>query len=330
MAISIRQPRCREVPLGELWTIPAFVFVATLLAVSALYRLVFQAGQVTKAINRRLVESHAPADSLEALDALRRERGFVDVENPWLRSLNDLMLQTGLKLDRKLILASVAALDLVLFILLGSVLGFGPTAFIVAAGLTLSLTYLFFRIVRTRRIARFAQQLPDAIDLIVRGVRVGYPLPVALGLVAREMPDPIGTEFGLTSDEITFGQDVKTAVENLYRRVGQDDLLFLVVAINVQSQTGGSLAEILVRLSRLVRNRTKVQLKIRAMTAEGRVSAKFLSLMPFVLVAVVSLVSPAYFAEIRHHPIVVPALIYAALSLTIGNIMMYRMVNFKF
>jgi tight adherence protein B len=210
------------------------------------------------------------------------------------------------------------------------VLGFGPTAFIVAAGLTLSLTYLFFRIVRTRRIARFAQQLPDAIDLIVRGVRVGYPLPVALGLVAREMPDPIGTEFGLTSDEITFGQDVKTAVENLYRRVGQDDLLFLVVAINVQSQTGGSLAEILVRLSRLVRNRTKVQLKIRAMTAEGRVSAKFLSLMPFVLVAVVSLVSPAYFAEIRHHPIVVPALIYAALSLTIGNIMMYRMVNFKF
>jgi tight adherence protein B len=316
--------------VGELWTIPAFVFVATLLSVFALYRLVFQAGQTQKTINRRLVESHAPTDALDALDALRHERGFVDVENPWLRGLNDLMMQTGLKLDRTLVLASVVALGVVLFLILGLLLGFGAIAFIGAVILSLLLTYLFFRIVRTRRVARFAQQLPDAIDLIVRGVRVGYPLPVALGLVAREMPEPIGTEFGLTSDEITFGQDVKTAVENLYRRVGQDDLLFLVVAINVQSQTGGSLAEILVRLSRLVRNRAKVQLKIRALTAEGRVSAKFLSAMPFVLFAVVSLVSPAYFAEIRHHPIVVPALIYAALSLIIGNIMMYRMVNFKF
>ena len=316
--------------MGELWTIPAFVFVATLLTVSALYRLVFQAGQTQKTINRRLVESHAPTDALDALDALRRERGFVDVENPWLRGLNDLMMQTGLKLDRKLVLASVIALGVVLFLILGMLFGFGFVAFTAAVMLSLLLTYLFFRVVRTRRIARFAEQLPDAIDLIVRGVRVGYPLPVALGLVAREMPDPIGTEFGLTSDEITFGQDVKTAVENLYRRVGQDDLLFLVVAINVQSQTGGNLAEILVRLSRLVRNRSKVQLKIRALTAEGRVSAKFLSAMPFVLFAVVSLVSPAYFGEIRHHPIVVPALIYAGLSLIIGNIMMYRMVNFKF
>jgi tight adherence protein B len=316
--------------VSELWTIPAFVFVATLLSVFALYRLVFQAGQTQKTINRRLAESHAPTDALDALDALRRERGFVDVENPWLRGLNDLMMQTGLKLDRTLVLASVVALGVVLFLILGLLLGFGAIAFIGAVILSLLLTYLFFRIVRTRRVARFAAQLPDAIDLIVRGVRVGYPLPVALGLVAREMPEPIGTEFGLTSDEITFGQDVKTAVENLYRRVGQDDLLFLVVAINVQSQTGGSLAEILVRLSRLVRNRAKVQLKIRALTAEGRVSAKFLSAMPFVLFAVVSLVSPAYFGEIRHHPIVVPALIYAALSLIIGNIMMYRMVNFKF
>jgi tight adherence protein B len=316
--------------VGELWTIPAFVFVATLLSVFALYRLVFQAGQTQKTINRRLVESHAPTDALDALDALRHERGFVDVENPWLRGLNDLMMQTGLKLDRTLVLASVVALGVVLFLILGLLLGFGAIAFIGAVILSLLLTYLFFRIVRTRRVARFAQQLPDAIDLIVRGVRVGYPLPVALGLVAREMPEPIGTEFGLTSDEITFGQDVKTAVENLYRRVGQDDLLFLVVAINVQSQTGGSLAEILVRLSRLVRNRAKVQLKIRALTAEGRVSAKFLSAMPFVLFAVVSLVSPAYFGEIHHHPIVVPALIYAGLSLIIGNIMMYRMVNFKF
>src|SRR5262249_41076955 len=174
------------------------------------------------------------------------------------------------------------ALAVVLFLVLGFAFGYGLHTLLSAAALSIVLTYIFFRSVRARRIARFAEQLPDAIDLIVRGVRVGYPLPVALGLVAREMPDPIGMEFGLTSEEITFGLDLKTAVENLYRRVGQDDLLFLVVAMNVQSQTGGNLAEVLTRLSRLVRNRAKVHLKIRALTAEGRVSAKFLSAMPFV------------------------------------------------
>jgi tight adherence protein B len=316
--------------LGELWTIPALVFLAMLLGVPGLYHLVFQTGRIRRSINRRLAQSRQSTSATDALNALRRERGFVDVESPWLRDLNDLFMQTGLALDRRLVLLSVVALGLLLFLLLGLILGYAPITLALAAVLSLVLTYLFFRVVRQRRIARFAQQLPDAIDLIVRGVRVGYPLPVALGLVAREMPEPIGTEFGLTSDEITFGQDVKTAVEHLYRRVGQDDLLFLVVAINVQSQTGGNLAEILTRLSRLIRNRSKVQLKIRALTAEGRVSAKFLSLMPFVLFAIVSLISPSYFGEIRHHPIVVPALIYAALSLAIGNIMMYRMVNFKF
>jgi tight adherence protein B len=316
--------------LGELWAIPLFVFVATLLAVPALYGLFFRTRPMQKSISRRLDDSQRPADAMDALDALRRERGFVDVETPWLRRANDFLMQTGLKLDRKLVLLAIAGLAVVQFVVLGLIVGFGVTAFVLAPILALALAALFFRSVRARRIAHFAQQLPDAIDLIVRGVRVGYPLPVALGLVGREMPDPIGSEFRLTSDEIAFGQDVKTAVENLYRRVGQEDLLFLVVAVNVQSQTGGNLAEILTRLSRLVRNRAKVELKIRALTAEGRVSAKFLSAMPFVLFAVVSLVSPAYFGEIRHHPIVVPALIYAAVSLLIGNIIMYRMVNFKF
>jgi tight adherence protein B len=315
--------------VSETVTIPILVFVATLLAIAALYQLVFRSGRIEKSINRRLAASRAAFDDDNSLQALRGQRGRVD-EHPFLRGLNDMMLQTGLKMSHKVMIAAIAGLGLVLYLAMGLVFGHGLVTLLGAVILALLLAYVFLRTKRARRIARFSEQLPDAVDLIVRGVRVGYPLPVALGLVGREMPDPIGPEFALTSEEITFGQDVKTAVEHLYRRVGQDDLLFLVVAINVQTQTGGNLAEILTRLSRLVRNRTKVALKIKAMTAEGRVSAKFLSAMPFVLIGVVSLVSPAYFAEIRHHPIVVPALIYAAISLLIGNIIMYRMVNFKF
>jgi tight adherence protein B len=210
------------------------------------------------------------------------------------------------------------------------VLGYGLAA--IAAGVLTAfvLMFLFFRSVRQRRIARFAELLPDSIDVIVRAVRVGYPLPLALDLVAREMPAPVGSEFKTTSDEIAFGQDVRTAIENLYRRVGQEDLLFLIVAINVQYQTGGNLAEILSRLARLIRQRAKLRLKISALSAEGRVSALVLSVMPFILFIGISVISPGYFAEVRHHPLVEPALIYAAISLLVGNIVMYRMVNFKF
>jgi len=178
--------------------------------------------------------------------------------------------------------------------------------------------------------AEFTEQLPDALDVIVRGVRVGYPLPIALNLAARELSDPLATEFAMTFDEITFGQDVRTAIENLYRRVGHEDLQFFVVAIIVQNQTGGNLAEVLSRLSRLLRTRSKLRLKIRSLSAEGRISAVVLSLMPFILFGGISLISPGYFGEIRNDPLVMPALVYGVISLLLGNIVMHRMVHFKF
>lgn len=300
------------------------------LGVYTLYRGLFRTWGNEKSINRRLSRSQATASASEALEALQRERGFIELDHPLLQHLNDVLMQTGLKIELKLLVLAMGGLGVVLVGILGLVLGYGLAAVALAVFASPALTYLFLRNVRQRRIARFAEQLPDAIDLIVRGLRVGYPIPAALGLIGREMPAPIGPEFAMTADEIAFGQDIKTAVDHLCRRVGQEDLRFLAVAISVQSQTGGNLAEVLSRLSRLVRTRANVQLKIKALTAEGRISAKFLSLMPFILFAVVSLISPTYFGDIRDHPLVVPAMIYGAISLIIGNILMYRMVNFKF
>src|SRR4029079_19345243 len=144
-------------------------------------------------------------------------------------------------------------------------------------------------IVRRKRIARFSEQLPDAIDVIVRGVKSGYPFTVALGLVAKEMSDPFGTECGMASDEINFGSDIGTALDNLFQRVGHEDLLYLTMALKIQTETGGNLAEILARLSSLLRQRTMLRLKVRAISAEGRLSAVFLTAMPFVLFAIVTL-----------------------------------------
>jgi tight adherence protein B len=102
------------------------------------------------------------------------------------------------------------------------------------------------------------------------------------------------------------------------------------MAINVQNQTGGNLAEILTGLARLLRNRANIHLKVRALSADGRMSAVVLSVIPFLLFGLIFLISPSYFAEVRDHPLVLPALIYAAVSLVLGSLVMYRMVNFKF
>jgi tight adherence protein B len=316
--------------LNELWLISAFVFVAVLLAVEAIYWTVWRSRRAQKAINRRLALSKSAASAREVLNTLREERGLAEFENPLLRRYNDFLLQTGLRLDRNLLLLCAFVLSAALYGAFGLVVGYGVVALIGGLLCAAAFVVIFFKVMRQKRIGRFAELLPDSIDVIVRGLRVGYPLPAALDLVAREMPDPIGTEFGMTSDEISFGQDIRTAIDNLYRRVGQDDLLFLIMAVNVQNQTGGNLAEILTGLSRLLRNRAKIHLKVRALSADGRMSAVVLSLIPFILFGIICFVSPSYFQEIRNHPLVMPALIYAAISLLLGNIVMYRMVNFKF
>ena len=315
--------------MDQLWIITALVFTTTLLGAVAAHQLLFRTIKSNKAINRRLSDSVPKSRATATVSTPLGSKGLLDTDNPVLRHLNDLMLQTGLKMSAKQILLYLILLSTILFLAMGLFLGYGFISLFIALLGALSSTYLFFGFTRQRRIARFGEQLPDALDVIVRGVRVGYPLSVALRLVAREMPDPVGPEFAMAADEIAFGQDIKTAMDHLYRRVGQEDLFFLVVAITVQSQTGGNVAEVLSRLAQLMRNRTKVHLKIRALSAEGRVSAKFLSAMPLILFVVVCLVSPTYFADVRHSPFLMPALVYALTSLVLGNFLMYRLVNFK-
>ena len=183
---------------------------------------------------------------------------------------------------------------------------------------------------RSQRIFAFTEQLPDAIDIIVRGVRVGLPFSTAIALVAREMADPIGTEFGMLADEIAFGLDVRTALQNLYRRVGQEDLLFLTVSLSVQTQTGGNLGEILTRLSRLMRSRAAMRLKVRALSAEGRASGCVLVRLSIHSGIVIDFLAPRYFDSVRSSEIFEPAIFFGLFLLIVGNIIMYRMVNFKY
>jgi tight adherence protein B len=148
--------------------------------------------------------------------------------------------------------------------------------------------------------------------------------------VAREMADPIGTEFGLVCDEMTYGLELDRAMRNLLERVGLDDLRLIVVSMGVQASTGGNLAEILANLAQVIRDRFRMRRKIRAVSAEGRWSAILISVFPFVLFAIIGLISPSYYGEVWDHPVVQPVLFAMVMWMLLGDYIMYRMVNFDF
>jgi tight adherence protein B len=189
--------------------------------------------------------------------------------------------------------------------------------------------YVGLRILRGRRQKRFGMQFPDAIDIIVRSLRAGHPVPIAVSMVSREMPDPIGTEFGLVADEVTFGADLETAMRNLYYRVGQDDLPLFVTAVAIQGTTGGNLGEILQNLSTVIRQRIKMRRKVKALAAEARMSAIMLSSLPIAVFFMIHLVSPDFYGSVWQFDLTKLILAAAGGWMLIGNFAMYRMVNFR-
>jgi tight adherence protein B len=314
----------------ELWVVYALVFGTAIFAVQGLYWLLFRARRQRQLINRRLAVTDRLESPAQVLNALRQERGLGSLNAPILKKLDELVVQSGLTLTPASWVGILCFLSVGFFILLSLCIGFGLIALAIAVVAAPAALCAFLLRSRRRRIARFTEQLPDALDVIVRGLRAGHPFRVALGLVSREMPDPIGTEFGILADEITFGLEQKMALDHLSQRVGQPDLTFLATAINIQSETGGNLAEILHRLALLLRSRVKLRLKVRAISSEGRISAVFLSAIPFILILIILLMHPSYFLDVKDHPLFEPAIALGLLLMTCGNIVMYRMVNFKY
>jgi tight adherence protein B len=313
--------------MSDLWIIYCIVFAAVILTVQALYWLIVGAQRRSATLKRRLALSAGRAP--EPIDILRQERGLANFDHPRFAGLNEFLAQTGLRI-------SLLALGL-WAVLLGAAVALALSPFlshlwvVAAIGSVVSplIVALYLSIIRRRRIDRFTAQLPDALNIIVRSLRIGHPFVSAIALAAREMRDPIAAELAITAEEVGFGQDVTTAAANLHRRVGQDDLLFLLTAVSVQSQTGGNLAEVLARLATLMRQRSTLQLKVKALSAEGRLSAWFLTAMPFILYGAIRLLSNDYFGELARSPVLVPALVYGWISLIVSNIIIYRMVNFK-
>jgi len=203
-------------------------------------------------------------------------------------------------------------------------LGFSVVLALVMALMISFLVWLFIsRRKRMKRKEMIAEQVPEAIDLMVRALRVGSPFTAALGLVGRNLDGPIADEFTATVQEINFGQDVMVALNDLAERCNNQDLRFLAAGAAIQQTSGGNLAELLERISAICRSRQAMALKVKSLTSEARWSGNVLSAFPVVAAAGIMLLSPNYFDEVSKADFF-PGLMAVVGLLLLGNVIFMR------
>jgi tight adherence protein B len=306
------------------------VFVAVLLGVNGIGLALASYRAHRRGVRRRLTPLEAETPSRKELANIRRERSLTpegDYALPVI-PLNQLILQSGVTVGPYRVLAGMGCLFAAGYVVVLALGKDHAMAGAAAVALGVGVPMITLLILRGRRRHRFEEQLPDAIDVLVRSLRAGHSIPVAINTVARQMPDPIGGEFAIAAGELTYGLDLETALVNLRIRVGQADLGLVVLAVSIQARMGGNLAEILSNLAQVIRARFRLRRKARALSAEGRFSALAMTILPFALFGVLLVIAPTYYGQVWDQPVVKPVLAACVFWMVVGNIVMHRMVRF--
>lgn len=202
---------------------------------------------------------------------------------------------------------------------------FGVVSFLVPGGICLMMLLMK----KTRRMRRFEQQLPDALELVARSLKAGHALTGGLQMVAQEFDDPMGTEFQKTVTQIGFGVSVEQALRNLTERIDCNDLKFLTVSVIIQRETGGNLAEILEAIGSLIRGRFKLRAKVVALSAEGKFSAFILTGIPFAIAGILSVINPNYINLLITDPLGKILILTALGMMAAGISVMKKMIAIK-
>ena len=313
------------------------IFVAIFLLLEGLY-LVWNArrGPEARRLRDRLDALAASRDTSSQAQLLKDrmlgelpglERALLAL--PRLQHLDSYIEQAGLHWSVSKLLLFTMALALAGWMLAASVAHLGLVVALAASIALGALPWLVLMRRRTRRLARLELQLPDALDLMTRALRSGHAFPSALKMVGEELPDPLASEFRITHDEINFGVSLQQALTNLSTRVPLTDLRYFVVAILIQRESGGNLTEILVNLSRLIRERLKLLAKVRVLSAEGRLSAWILGVMPFVMAGVMNLLNPEFMGRLWTDPIGIAIVKYLLILMAIGVIVLRKIVRLR-
>ena len=180
-----------------------------------------------------------------------------------------------------------------------------------------------------KRIKMFNTKFPDAIDLMVRGLRSGLPISETLGIVSSEIPDPVGSEFRSVSDRIRIGKTMEAALDECAERIGTPEFQFFCITLAIQRETGGNLAETLSNLSEVLRKRAQMKLKIKAMSSESKASAYIIGALPFLVFGIIYFVNSAYMGQFFTDQRLIVAGLGGMCWMGIGAFIMAQMINFE-
>lgn len=309
------------------------IFFGVFLMIEGIYLLAFgNSVRLESKVNRRLELLDKGEDPEEVLNILRKEREQHKGQRgiPIIAPLSDKAAKANIAFTPVALVLVTIVISLMSFLLLTFMTGGG---LVVRIGLSIvfgyGATYMWLNNKAKKRIALFEEQLPDAVELIVRSLRVGHPFSSAINVVAQEMPDPLGSEFGIIVDESTYGSEVTESLNAMATRIDIQDVNFLTVAVGIQSQSGGNLAEILDGLSKVIRARFKLFRRVKAITAEARWSGWFLSVFPIGALIVIQLIEPGHYDDVKNSTAFVPAAIFVCVMLVINIIVMRWLVDIK-
>ncbi len=311
----------------------ALIFVSVIVLVNGIYLVAFgKSISLNNRTSRRLALLEKNNNREQVLEQLRKE-------------MNQHMKSRGIPLYS--ILASKAQkaniaftpqqLVMIMFAMIGVAfvgLTVGtamptPVRALVSVFMGIGGVYVWVNNKAKKRMELMNEQLPDAVELMVRSLRVGHPFASAVGIVSKEVADPLGTEFGMISDEAAYGRNIADSLKEFAERVDSQDLRFLAVAVAIQQTSGGNLAEILEGLSKVIRARFKLFRRVKAITGEAKWSGMFLSAFPIGALVMIIMVKPDYFDAVKETAAFIPACLVVAVFLVINVIFMRIMVDIK-
>jgi len=303
------------------------IFVGVLLTFEGVRQLMYRGETKSEARNRRMRMLDSGTSQEEVFRILNSEANKTR-KSP-IGILRSLMQKAGLP-DY----AWGVALGV---ILLGAALSFVLSQFlapvfaaIAAFALSILVPIIVLKAMAEERNKKLIAQMPDALELMARSLRVGHPLAVTVATVATDMPDPIGSEFGIIQDQINFGDDVATAFRDFADRTNVEDTRFLAVSVGIQHGTGGNLARILRILAKVIRDRATMRKKIRSISSEGRLSAFILTILPFGIFGSIFMTSPSFYANVADDPLFLPLMGTVFVLIVLQGLILRRLVDIKY
>lgn len=309
------------------------IFVAVIVIVEGIYLTIFgKSISLNSRVNRRLDMLEKGAAREQVLEQLRKEmsqhlnaRGI-----PLYSLLAEKAQKANIAFTPKQIIMLMFGVSVVAYagLTVGTSAGTGVRT-VIALAMGFGGVYVWVNNKAKKRMGMIEEQLPDAVELMVRSLRVGHPFTSAIQIVAKEVPDPLGSEMGVIADESAYGRDIGDSLKHLAERMDMQDLRFLAVAVSIQQASGGNLAEILEGLSKVIRARFRLFRRVKAITAEAKWSGKFLSGFPLGVLLIIQLSSPDYYDAVKETAAFVPATIVVFVMLGINMLFMRAMVNIK-